>query len=206
MDNRGAQNPNDKTLPWEKEDRPPALLTTEQRKLLLNGYDLSKAKDRAKMSRVRKRIREAMKDFTLLHERIGVSEIRKTFAETETAEAPELGEYYPVEGGFVDALSFVYLAQNNTSTKNGDDEGWKFAHIAKHAIERALHKRGVVVRDVNVSVVTDTGPEFESLSSEDLSDLNREELLSMLKARQITEREYGVEIAKRESEEIGDNR
>jgi len=182
-------------------ERTPAVLSKEQRKLLLDGYYAGEPKQRALMSRLRDRLRSSVLDFSLVVERLELAEISKSFAQRESRD--HAGDRPPYPNGLIDTLAFVYLAQDNQPV--GDEgEGWVFQATAASGIKKALHRRGLTVRKLDVSLDVDCGPTLDQLR-ENLSDVSNEELADMVQDGEISTRVYTTLMVERQRSETDDD-
>jgi hypothetical protein len=179
-------------------ERTPAVLSKKQRKLLLDGYDSSTPKHRASMSRIRDRLRSPVLDLSLVVERLEVAEISKTLAEREMVSNRD-----PYTNGLIDTLAFVYLAQDNRE-KGEQDEGWVFQATAASGIKKALHRRGVTVRELDLSLDIDCGRTLDQLH-ENLSDASNKELADMVQDGEISTRVYTTVMVERQRSETDDD-
>lgn len=179
------------------DDPPAAVLTPTQREYLRGERSPDEASERAMQSRIRKRIRAGLSDFSLLVRTYPDEELRKIYSDDEN-------RVEPLEW----LVGFLYFAQpesgmiaedvfeDRDATTRDRRAAWLESTV-KRGVKKAIEHREGIEADVDVSITVDRGEDLESLAEGDLSQLSRDQLDTLLQTRAISGEEYAEANKKR---------
>lgn len=162
---------------FELIERSTGILTEQDRKYLLGLLDdpPSDSADRHRRYRMRKRLRNALWDFYILHETMPIGEIETLFEEIyewrqEVAVAIERGEELPPVPDFIDAwkASVQFLVFSLVGLDIGHRE-------LEHAVEDAIYQHQLYFQDKLVDIDVTVEADWEGADEYSLDEI--EELL-----------------------------
>jgi hypothetical protein len=132
--------------PETDDDRPRGILTPSDRAFLRGDSDLEEASARQKWYRIGRRVRESIRDFSLLVEALSSDRLRKMLYPDDK------DEFGAVSEGVCDALALFFLRGYERPTEGDPPEGirWNLnldedVHqnmLVKEGLSRALKQRG----------------------------------------------------------------
>jgi hypothetical protein len=176
------------------DDAPAAILTRAQRRYVLGETDKTIEQQRAIDSRIRNRLVAALNDLSVIWRAIPQSEIEKI--------RPEPGEQsLPIDS----LAAWLYRLQPENATLEADlledaspgDRDRRAAWVegdVSDGIRKVIEYHEGVDATVETSVSVDRGVSLEELADGDLSELDREQLTTLLRERLITDAEFGEAV------------
>lgn len=179
------------------DERTAAVLTPAQREYFFGEREPEDANLRAMKSRIRRRLRAACWDYSLLLRAYPDSEMEKFRTMPAPLEDDDEDRLPPVPA----LAGFLYASQPDDGAIIEDvfDDGDPSARDRRAAwmetdvergIAEAIHHREGIDADVEVSITVDRGESLESIAEGDLSQLPREQLDALLYTGTIDSEEY----------------
>lgn len=174
-----------------QDERPGALLTPNQRKLLTDDSEISKGSSHASTTRgrIRERLGISLTDFTLINDHLGEYDRDNWFDSSDDEHV----------SGLVDALATIYYV----STENN----LIFEKLLEDAIPKGERHRDYEVAECNVDIELEKhSREFDSLREQIVNgdpEVSRSEALEALQGGIITQPEFWEWADQQESRPSG---
>ena len=174
----------------ELPERPSALLTDRQRKVLLGESDLGDRGERAARTRIRKRLRASIFDLHIIVSALPLDDLDRALSEPEDYEF-ELGTQPPLINNIeaLPALLYLYHREDEIASPNQTD-GWRTALDVEEGIKTALTRMDITYNSIDVQIEVDRGPDLAEQSEGDLADLSRGQLGQLHRAGYIDDDEF----------------
>lgn len=189
------------------EDRSAALLTERQRQFLQGETDLSGRGERAARTRIRKRLSACLRDISLLlySEKFDIEDIQRAVPDDspsvddiEELTAPNLGGYAD------DLVALAVIVEEFSPDQQSsfrDDAGPENEPAATidMGLRKAARKLGRTLERCDITV--EWGGPLDDLAEQDLEELTDDELLQLLMAGRIGQKEYLMVVIDRHVED-----
>lgn len=182
------------------EDAPASVLTPSQRRYLLGETEKDTAQARAIDSRIRSRIVAAFHDLNIVWRVVPEEEIQK-MRRDEYDDPPLQREALAAWLYRLQPNNPINATPTETSPEDRDRATGKVERDISVGVQQVIeHYEGVDV-SVETAVSIERSESLEELAEGDLTELSREQLLTLLQERVISDEEYGEAVREKISAE-----